>query len=427
MTAIKTIQRLAIPSIAGIAYNAFPAARRWALRTVGVLAVASIPLVASAFEQPSDGVYSDHIDWGLMMDMSGIASGSQIPWVQGVQTYMRKVNEAGGINGRKINLLIEDDRYNASLARINYEKLVGQTPVLGISGLGNSSAQVALMSTIRNGKVPIVGSYALTRAGVEPATPMYYGGYCGFKEMAQVGVGYFNDKLKLKSPKVVTAHMDVAGGKEYAEYVAAEVAKLGGTSKALPIKIGAVDVTSQVLEIMAMKPDVVTVYGVPSPTILLLRTLQQYGVKIPIFAIKQLGTEEIYSAAGAEAGKDYYFVSCFTPGDNDDTPGVKEMAAYADKYGHSALKTNGNFVGGWVIGQLIVESIARTGPEPTRVKLVESMNKGFDVDTRGASAPLKYSTQDHRGLVGLRPYSYDFTTKRFKAYGKFSDYDKYVK
>jgi branched-chain amino acid transport system substrate-binding protein len=421
MTVMKTIQRFAIER------KAFPVARCWALKAVGVLAVVGIPLVANAFEQPGDGVYSDRIDWGLMMDMSGTASGSQIPWVQGVQAYMRKVNEAGGINGRKVNLLVEDDRYNASLTRINYEKLVNQTPVLGISGLGNSSGQVALMSTVRNGKVPIVGSYALTRAGVEPVTPMYYGGYCGFKEMAQVGIGYFNDTLKLKAPKVVTAHMDVAGGKEYAEYIAAEVAKLGGSSKALPIKIGAADVTSQVLEIIAMKPDVVTVYGVPSPTILLLRTMQQYGVKIPTFAITQLGTEEIYSAAGAEAGSNYYFVSCFTPGDNDDTLGVKEMAAYADKYGHSALKTNGNFVGGWVIGQLIAESIARTGPEPTRAKLVESMNKGFEVDTRGASAPLKYTALDHRGLIGLRPYSYDYTTKRFKAYGKFSDYDKYVK
>lgn len=404
--------------------------RQWAVRTAGVLAfplLAGLPLAASAFEQAGDGVYADHIDWGLMMDMSGTASGSQIPWVQGVQAYMRKVNEAGGINGRKVNLLVEDDRYVASQTRVNYEKLVSQTPVLGISGLGNSSGQVALMSTIRNGKVPIVGSYALTRAGVEPATPMYYGGYCGFKEMAQVGVGFFNDKLKLKAPKVVTAHMDVAGGKEYSEYVAAEVAKLGGTSKALPIKIGAADVTSQVLEIIAMKPDVVTVYGVPSPTILLLRTMQQYGVKIPVFAITQLGTEEIYAAAGPEAGSNYYFVSCFTPGDNDDTPGVKEMAAFADKYGHGALKTNGNYVGGWVIGQLIAESIQKLGAEPTRAKLVESMAKGFDVDTRGASAPLKYTAQDHRGLIGLRPYSYDYATKHFKAYGKFSDYDKYVK
>ena len=392
----------------------------------GVFA-AALSLAAGAFEQPSDGVYKDRIDWGLMMDMTGTASGSQVPWVNGVQDYMRKVNEAGGIHGRKINLIVEDDRYDASLTRTNYERLVNQTPVLAISGLGNSSAQVALMPAIRRGKVPIVGAYALTRAGVEPATPMYYGGYCGFKEMAQVGVGFFTDRLKLKAPRIVTAHLDVAGGKEYAEYVEAEAAKRGGSSKALPIKIGAADVTAQVLEIIAQKPDFVTVYGVPGPTILLMRTMQQYGVKIPTFSITHLGTPEIYSSLGAESGGNYYFVSCFTPGDIDESAGVREMGAAAEKYGHGALKTNGNFVGGWIIGQLITESIARLGPEPTREKLVESLNKGFEVDTKGVSSPLKYTKDDHRGLIGLRPYSYDYQTKKFKAYGSYSDYQKYIK
>lgn len=385
------------------------------------------PLAAWSFDRPADGVYADRIDWGLMMDMSGTASASQVPWVSGVRAYIRKVNEAGGIHGRKINLLVEDDRYETSQTRVNYERLVNQTPVLGISGLGNSGAQAAMMPAIKRGKVPIVGTYAITKAGLEPATPMYYAGFCGTKEMAQVGVGYFTDSLKLKAPKFVIAHMDVAGGKEYADYVEAEATKRGGTAKALPIKIGAADVTAQVLEIIALKPDVVTVYGVPSPTILLMRTMLQYGLKIPTFSITHLGTPEIYTALGPDAGANYNFVSCFTPGDVDDSVGVREMAAAADKYGHSELKANVNFVGGWVIGQLIAEATAKLGAEPTREKLVELLNKGIEVDTKGVSAPLEYTKDDHRGLVALRPYSYDYASKKFKSYGKYSDYQKYVK
>ena len=403
---------------------------RAALRSGRLLTAAALSLAAlasHAFERPADGVYKDRIDWGLMFDGSGTASGSQIPWSQGVQTYIRQVNEAGGINGRKINLLLEDDRYDASVTRANYERLANQTPVLAISGLGNSSAQTALMQIIKSGKVPIVGSYALTRAGLEPANPMYYGGFCGFKEMAQVGVGFFSDRLKAKAPKVVVAHMDVAGGKEYAQYIEAEVSKLGGTTKALPIKIGAADVTSQVLEIMAMKPDFVTVYGVPSPTILLMKSMHQYGLKIPTFSITHLGTPEIYQAIGPEAGSNYYFVSCFTPGDIPDSQGVKDMVATAEKYGHGALKTNGNFIGGYVIGVLIAQAVAKMGPEPTREKLVEMLNKGFEVDTKGVSSPMKFTETDHRGLVGLRPYSFDYQSKQHKAYGKFSDFDKFIK
>ena len=382
---------------------------------------------ACAFDQPADGVYTDHIDWGLMMDMSGPASAAQLPWVQGFQAHMRKINEAGGIHGRKINVMAEDDRYDASQDRINYEKLANQTPVLGISGVGNSSAQAALVPSIRRGKVPIVGTYVTSKIAVEPASPMFYGSFCGFREMAQVGVGFFADKLNIKSPKVATVHLDVASGKEYAGYVDDAVSQRGGGSKSIPIKVVATDATAQVLEIIAMKPDVVAIHGVPTTAILLMRTMKQYGLDIPTFAITYLGTPGVYAALGPETGSNYYFVSCFTPGGIGEPGGVKEMSAFADKYGQSALKDDVNYVAGWVVGQLAAESIAKLGPEPTREKLVETLNGGFEIDTKGVSSQLKYTAGNHLGLVVLRPYSYDYASKKFKAYGKYSDYQKYVK
>lgn len=398
------------------------------LRQLGLALSLSATLLSSwAFEVPGDGVYADRIDWAVLMDLSGPTAANEVPWTNGVKAYIRKVNEEGGIHGRKINLLVEDDRYDNATIRVNFERVVSQTPVLGISGMGSSSGQAPLMPQIKRGPVPIVGAYALNKLGYEPAHPMYYAGFCGTKEMAQAGVGYFNDRLKLKAPKVAVVHLDVAGGKEFADYIAAEMVKLNGASKAFPVKVGAADVTAQVLEIIAMKPDVVAIYGIPSNSILTMRTLQQYGVKIPAFAITHLGTQEIYTAMGPEAGANYHFMSCFSPADSEDTPGMRELSAYAEKFGYSSSKSNVNYVGGWVIGQLIAESIRATGPEPTRAKLVALLNAGFQVDTKGVSSPLKYTKDDHRGLVGLRTYNYDYQTKKFKPFGQYADYDKYLK
>jgi branched-chain amino acid transport system substrate-binding protein len=393
----------------------------------GFLLLACSTAAMAAFESPSDGVYQDRIDWGVMMDLSGVTAGAQVPWVNGFNAYMKKVNEAGGINGRKVNVLVEDDRYDASLDRANYEKLVSQTPVLGISGIGNSSAQVALMPTLRRGKVPILGTFVVSKPGVDPPSPVYYGGYCGFPQMAQVAVGFFTDRFKLKAPKVATVHLDVAGGKEFSDFVDAEVKKRGGEHKALPIKAGAADATPHVLQIVEMKPDFVTVYGVSTASVLLMRTMKQYGLNIPAIAITQLGTPAIYDAMGADVGANYYFVSCFTPGSVDETPGVKEMSTAADKYGFGNFKDDVNYVGGWVVGQMVAEAIARAGPEPTREKLVASLDKGFSVDTKGASSALRYTKDDHRGPLVVRPYNFDYATKRFKAYGQYADYEKFVK
>ncbi len=379
------------------------------------------------FESAADGVYKDRIDWGVMMDLSGPASASQSIWATGFQAYMRKLNEAGGVNGRKVNVLAEDSRFNPAQDKINYEKLSGQTPVLGISGMGSSSSQVSLAPTIRAGKIPIVGTYTTTKPLSEPVSPMVYGGFCGYPQMAQTGVGYYAEQLKLKAPKVMVVSIESAGGVEYAQMVAAAAAKLGGTSSLVTMKITAADVTPQVLEIIAQKPDFITIYGVPNTAILTMKAMQQYGLKIPAFGISYLLSPQIYAAIGPEAGANYNVVTCFTPGGTDQSPGNREMVAAADKFNHGAIKEDINYVAGWAVGQMAAEAIARTGAEPTRAKLVESMNKGFTVDTKGLTAPITFTPDNHTGPVAFRILGYDFGAKKYKPYGEFSDYVKYTK
>ena len=387
----------------------------------------SLSLSASAFEAPGDGVYKDRVDWGVNMDMSGPTSASQAIWVKGFQDYMRKVNEAGGIHGRKVNVLAEDNRYNAATDKIVFEKLVSQTPVIAISGMGTSASQVALAGIIKSGKVPIVGTYTPTRALSEPVTPVVYNGFCGYKEMAQTGIGYYTEKLKLKNPKVMVVAIESAGGKEYFEYVKEVVAKYGGTASMVTMKVTAVDATPQVLEIQAAKPDLITTYGVSNTSISTMKGMQAYGLKTPVFGISYLGSPQMFNAMGPEAGANYTFVSCFTPGGSDQTPGNKEMSAFADKVGNSAMKEDINYVAGWVVAQMAAESLGRAGKEPTSAKLVDALDKGFVVDSKGLAAPIHYTRTDHIGPKVLKIFGYDYTTKKFKHYGEYSDYAKYTK
>jgi branched-chain amino acid transport system substrate-binding protein len=391
------------------------------------LALASLSTAALAqFESPGDGVYKDRIDVGTMMDMSGPASGSQAIWTNGFQDYMRKVNDSGGVNGRKINVLSEDSRFNPAQDKINYEKLVGQTPVISIGGVGSSSSQVSLAPSIRGGKVPVIGTYTTTKPLTEPISPLVYGGFCSYLQMAQTGVGYYVDKLKLKNPKVMVVSIESAGGVEYHQFIDAAVKKLGGTSSLVTMKITAADVTPQVQEIIAQKPDFITIYGISNTAILTMKTMQQYGLKIPAFGISYLLSPQIYNAMGPEAGANYNVVSCFTPGGADQAPGNVEMMQAAEKYGRTAIREDINYVAGWVVGKITAEAIAKTGAEPTRAKLVDTLSKGLTVDTKGLSAPISYKPGDHTGPTSFRMISFDYGAKKFKTIGEFSDYTKYT-
>ncbi len=400
---------------------------RLAAQVATVAAAGLLALGAGAQELPQDGVYKDRIDWGLLMDMSGPTSASQGIWVNGFQDYMRRINEAGGVNGRKINVLAEDNRFNAATDKIAYEKLVGQTPVIAISGMGTSASQVALAPTIKSGKVPIVGTYTATKALSEPVSPMVYNGFCGYKQMAQAGVGYYTDSLKLKNPKVVTVAIESAGGKEYHDYVAEAVAKYGGTAHHVTLKVTAVDVTPQVLEIMNLKPDFITVYGVSNTAILTMKALAQYGMKTPAFGITYLGAPAMFQAMGPQAGANYNFISCFTPGGADQSAGNREMSAYADKVGRNGMQADINYVAGWVAGQMAAESLARLGNNPSRARLVESLSKGFTVDSKGLAAPIVYTPTNNTGPVVFKMFGYDYNSNKFKAFGDYADYAKYTR
>jgi ABC-type branched-subunit amino acid transport system substrate-binding protein len=226
---------------------------------------------------------------------------------------------------------------------------------------------------------------------------------------------------------VVTVAIESAGGKEYHDYIAEAVAKLGGTAHHVTMKVTAVDVTPQVLEIMNLKPDFITIYGVSNSAILTMKALAQYGMKTPAFGITYLGAPAIFQAMGPQAGANYNFISCFTPGGADQSAGNREMSAYADRIGRNGMQADINYVSGWITGQMAAEAIARLGANPTRARLVESLSKGFTVDSKGLAAPIVYTPTNNTGPVVFKLFGYDYGTNKFKAFGDYADYAKYTR
>ena len=59
---------------------------------------------------PREGVTKDTIKYGLVFDQTGPQTVSQTPWSHGFLTQIKKANDAGGINGRKIEILDIDEK-----------------------------------------------------------------------------------------------------------------------------------------------------------------------------------------------------------------------------------------------------------------------------------------------------------------------------
>src|SRR5690242_10153001 len=82
---------------------------------IGLAAAAVLALPAAA---------QDHYVIGLTGAMTGPAAGSLAPAVEGVRLYVERINAAGGINGRKVELILQDDAAEPSKAAANVKKLL---------------------------------------------------------------------------------------------------------------------------------------------------------------------------------------------------------------------------------------------------------------------------------------------------------------
>src|SRR3954451_22633350 len=127
--------------------------RRTMLSLLGAGAATSIlPNIAAA----EPGITKDKIVLGSFLPLqSGLAAGAT-QMKEGCDAYFKSINEAGGVNGRKIEWIVENDSYNPQQTAAVVKKLVDRDDVFAlVSTLGTVTA-VAVLPFLAQRGVPIV-------------------------------------------------------------------------------------------------------------------------------------------------------------------------------------------------------------------------------------------------------------------------------
>ena len=112
----------------------------------------SIPCQA----EEARGVTDDTIKVGVVLDMSGPVCNLLLPCWEAYKNYFRHLNENGGINGRKVKMILEDDHYSIPSSIAAYKKLLYKDKVLAILFMGGSGQHKALYDKLERDKMPVV-------------------------------------------------------------------------------------------------------------------------------------------------------------------------------------------------------------------------------------------------------------------------------
>jgi len=108
---------------------------------------------------------------GLTGAMTGPAAGTFGPAVEGLRLYVDKLNASGGVNGHKIQLVLQDDSAEPSKAAANVKKLLSQDNVSLLINTSLSSTYAPMLAETHSAKVPVLYMGAVCPKEVLPPTP----------------------------------------------------------------------------------------------------------------------------------------------------------------------------------------------------------------------------------------------------------------
>ena len=342
---------------------------------------------------------------GYITDLSGPLAGSYTPTWEGFELYIKALNDRGGINGKKVDVVLDDDGLKADRAVAAAKKQTERDQVLGIFGLSLSSTQGAVYAEMRKAGVPVVTTFSGIGDVLPPAQPFSYSTGVVF-EVAGDAIGELIQKIK-KGGKVVGMTFDSVGGRAGIAFNQKSVEKAGGTWDQVLFPVTTTDFTPFAQEVAAKKPDIVVGHYGSGQNLGVIPALRRSGYNGPYVVASYGVTEDTVRQAAERAGsgENIYYVTRYSSS-FDNNPSVAEVAAAQKKYGTSKPFSSMH-VTGWALGKLAEAALKGCGWPCTREQLDKTI-QSLKVDIGGLSGgPIEMSATDHYGPSYWRMYIWD--------------------
>jgi len=163
---------------------------------------------------------------GMSAAITGPASSTYAPTYEAYRVYFKRVNDAGGINGQKVEIAFEDDRGEPQRAAANAKKL-GETSILMVNS-STSATYKPFMTESETGKVPLMfGGGVCPREAFPPASPLIFCSTSfGSKWDSRFALGFIKEQAGGKKVKIGFAAQDIPLSRielEFAEQLAKDM------------------------------------------------------------------------------------------------------------------------------------------------------------------------------------------------------------
>jgi branched-chain amino acid transport system substrate-binding protein len=354
-----------------------------------VLALAGVGAAAKA-KPPSGEPYVI----GAVFAITGDASSLGIPERNTAQMLEKMINDAGGVRGHPLKIVIEDNRGEPAEALNAAKRLVEKDNVLAIVGPSRTGDTMAMIDYMERVQVPLI-SCAAGISIVEPVRKWVFKTPQSDRMAVERIVSYLKDQ---KMTRVASISDNTAFGKGGLDELHKLLPK-ANIQLVASEEYGPKDssMETQVTKIRGTDAQAVICWGTPPGPAIVAKNMKQLGVKIPLICSHGVANETFLKLAGDAANgvvlpAGRLIVVDQVPASN---PQKKVLDEYASRYRAEFGKPADTFGGhSWDAIQLVVRAIRKVGPDRAKIRTEIERTKSF-VGTGGI---FNFWAKDHNGL-----------------------------
>ena len=341
------------------------------LRTAIALGTLALTATLASAQQ---GVGKDEILLGSIQDLSGPLAGFGKQARAGMLLAVDEINEQGGINGRKVKLLVEDSGYDPKKAVLAAQKLVNQDKIFMMVGHIGTAQNMAAMPVQFEKNVANFFPITAAREMYEPFHKLKYSFAAPYYDQMRLAVPKLVKEKGAK--KVCTLYQDddfglevLKGGEDGLKTIGMEFAEK--TS----YKRGATDFSSQVSKLQASGCDFVVLGTIIRETIGAIGTARKLGYNPTFIGSSAAYTDLIHKIGGKAMDGLYAAMTVQNPYTDEQSPSIR---FWANKY---KTKFNEDPTVFSVYGYLIINTFATAANKAGKNLSTDSFIKVMDNTT----------------------------------------------
>jgi ABC-type branched-subunit amino acid transport system substrate-binding protein len=342
---------------------------------------------------------------GVTAAMTGPAAATQAPVVDMQRIYVDRLNAQGGINGHKIELLIEDDQAEPSKAAANATKLVRQEGVVLLINSSFSSTYGPVIAESKRGKVPLWFAGAVCPKETHPPKPdplMFCS--TGFDFSVDIPVAIKAIKEPTKEPvkfAMIGIPVPISRiGVDTAEKLAASLGMQTVDKEFIPASTA--DYTPFATKIKGSGANYGYAYAPWPAEAKTFEALRRLGWTGTYLAYGHIQAEDELARI-ADPGLHVFMANSLF----QDNPATAKEITEAAKAGNYAFPATYG-TEGWLTGRILEQVLTKAG-WPANADKVRAAMSTLDLDTQGIrGGPLVWTATNHfRTKQYYRFYHYD--------------------